>query len=72
LKDGQKDLPQQHAKEALALLDSHSAPASSWTHTKPYRGEIRRGAQQVLKMLGAAYIDKIPSASAASRGFVCS
>lgn len=44
----------QHAEKALALLDSHALPTSSWTETEPYRGEIRRGAQQVLNDLSAA------------------
>lgn len=51
LKDGQNDLARQHAERALALLDSHRLPASSWTDTEQYRGEIRRGAQQILKKL---------------------
>jgi hypothetical protein len=54
LADGQKDLARQHAEKALALLDSHAAPASSWTDTEPYRGEIRRDAEQTLKKLSAA------------------
>jgi Tfp pilus assembly protein PilF len=54
LKDGEKDLARQHAERALALLDSHAAPASSWTDTEPYRGEIRRDAEQILKKLGSA------------------
>ncbi len=49
--DGQKDLARSHAEKALALLDSHSAPASSWTDTDEYRGEIRKGAQKVLEKL---------------------
>jgi hypothetical protein len=51
LADGQKDLARQHAEKALAILDSHTVPASSWTDTEPYRGEIRRSAQQTLKKL---------------------
>jgi hypothetical protein len=51
LANGQKDLARQHAGKALALLDSHTVPASSWTDTEQYRGEIRRGAQDVLKKL---------------------
>jgi len=51
LADGQKDPARQHAEKALALLDSHTVPASSWTDTEPYRGEIRRGAQKTLKKL---------------------
>jgi tetratricopeptide (TPR) repeat protein len=49
--DGQKDLARQHAERALALLDSHAAPASSWTDTNEYRGEIRKGAQNVLEKI---------------------
>jgi tetratricopeptide (TPR) repeat protein len=51
LADGQKELARQHAEKALALLDSHKLPASSWTDTEQYRGEIRRGAEKVLKQL---------------------
>jgi tetratricopeptide (TPR) repeat protein len=55
LADGQKDLALQHAEKALTQLDSHTAPASSWTDTEQYRGEIRSGAQDVLEKLGAAH-----------------
>jgi hypothetical protein len=51
LADAQKDLARQHAEKALALLDSHSLPASSWTDTEQYCGEIRRGAEKILKQL---------------------
>ena len=51
LADGQKELARQHAEKSLALLDSHELPASSWTDTEQYRGEIRRGAEKVLKQL---------------------
>ena len=51
LADAQKDLARQHAEKALALLDSHRLPASSWTDTAQYRGEIRRGAEKVLRQL---------------------
>src|SRR5216117_1693160 len=51
LADAQKELARQHAEKALALLDSHRLPASSWTDTEQYRGEIRRGAEKVLKQL---------------------
>jgi len=51
LADGQKELARQHAEKALALVDSHTLPASSWTDTEQYRGEIRRGAEKVLKQL---------------------
>jgi len=51
LADGQKELARQHAEKALALLDSHKLPASSWTDTDQYRGEIRGGAENILKQL---------------------
>jgi dienelactone hydrolase len=54
LANGQKDAARQHAEKALAILDSHTVPASSWTDTEQYRGEIRSGAQDVLKKLNAA------------------
>jgi hypothetical protein len=54
LANGQKEFAQQHAEKALALLDSHTVPASSWTDTEQYRGEIRSGAQDVLKKLNGA------------------
>jgi len=65
LKDGRKDLARQHAEEALATLDSHTAPASSWSDTEPRRGEIRSGAQSVLKQLStpaAATSGHVPGA----------
>jgi Tfp pilus assembly protein PilF len=46
LADAQKELARQHAEKALALLDSHKLPVSSWTDTEQYRGEIRRGAEK--------------------------
>jgi tetratricopeptide (TPR) repeat protein len=54
LEDGQKDLARQYAEKALAMLDSHAAPASSWSDTEQRRGEIRSGLQDVLKKLDAA------------------
>jgi tetratricopeptide (TPR) repeat protein len=51
LADGQKELARQHAEKALAIRDSHKLPASSWTDTEQYRGEIGRGAEKNLKQL---------------------
>jgi dienelactone hydrolase len=48
LADGQKDLARQYAEKALALLDSHKAPLSSWSDTEPRRDEIRHSAKQTL------------------------
>ena len=44
-------LARQYAEKALAILASHKVPASSWTDTDEYRGEIRRGAQKTLNQL---------------------
>jgi pimeloyl-ACP methyl ester carboxylesterase len=49
LADGQKDLARQYAEKALALLDSHKMPLSSWSDTKPRREEIRDSAQRTLE-----------------------
>jgi dienelactone hydrolase len=54
LANGQKELARQYAEKALALLNSRSAPASSWSDTEPRRGRIRHGAEQILKKLDAA------------------
>jgi tetratricopeptide (TPR) repeat protein len=51
---GQKDLARQHAERALTLLDGHAVPASSWSDSEPYRGEIRRGARKVLEQVAGA------------------
>jgi pimeloyl-ACP methyl ester carboxylesterase len=53
LADGRKDLARQHAEKALALLDAHAVPASSWSDTEPRRGEIRHDAQDVLAKASA-------------------
>jgi len=53
LQDGQKDLARQYAEKALALLDSHNAPLSSWSDTAERRTEIRQGIQDTLKKLAA-------------------
>lgn len=55
LKDGQKDLARQHAEKALAILSAHKVPASSWTDTDEYRGEIRRDVEKILKQLSPGY-----------------
>ena len=52
LANGEKDLARQTAEKALALLDSHAAPASSWSDTEERRKLIRDGAQDNLKQLG--------------------
>jgi len=54
LKNGQKDLARQYAEKALAMIDSHKAPLSSWSDTEQRRGEIRNAVQQTLNKLSAA------------------
>jgi len=49
---GKRDLARQCAQKALAILDTHGAPASSWTDAPPYRDQIRRDARQMLQKLG--------------------
>jgi dienelactone hydrolase len=53
LDNGQRELARKHAEKALALLAARAAPASSWTDTEEYRGEIRRDAEKILKTLDA-------------------
>jgi len=53
LKNGQKDLAKNYAEKALAILDGHKVPASSWTDTDEYRGEIRRDCEKTLKQLAS-------------------
>jgi tetratricopeptide (TPR) repeat protein len=54
LADGQKNLARQYAGKALTMLDSHRAPASSWSDTEQRREEIRKGLLRTLKKLDAA------------------
>jgi dienelactone hydrolase len=49
---GQKDLARRHAEVSLEMLDAHAAPASSWSDTEQFRGELRKGAQDVLAKTG--------------------
>jgi pimeloyl-ACP methyl ester carboxylesterase len=49
LADGQKDLARQYSEKALALLDSHKTPLSSWSDTEPRRDEIRHNARRTLE-----------------------
>jgi dienelactone hydrolase len=55
LATGQRDLARQYTEKALALLDSPGVPASSWSNTEPFRGELRRSAQKTLKQLSVAH-----------------
>jgi hypothetical protein len=40
--------------DAYLADGAHGAPASSWTDTGEYRGEIRRDAEKILKKLDAS------------------
>lgn len=55
LADGQKDLARQYAEKSLAMLDSHAAPASSWSDTAQRRAEIRHDLEDVLKKVSASH-----------------
>jgi pimeloyl-ACP methyl ester carboxylesterase len=49
LADGQKGLARRYAQKALAMLDSHAAPLSSWSDTEQRRSEIRHDLERTLK-----------------------
>jgi dienelactone hydrolase len=53
LTDGQRDLAREYAEKALAMIDSHNAPVSSWSDTEQRRTEVRNDVLDVLKKLGA-------------------
>ena len=68
LANGRPDLARQHAQAALALLDAHAVPASSWSDTEPRRGILREDAQRTLEKasatlssMGAAQADAGPA-----------
>jgi pimeloyl-ACP methyl ester carboxylesterase len=48
---GDKALARQFAEKALAMIDSHAAPLSSWSDTEQRRAEIRSSVQDLLKQL---------------------
>jgi pimeloyl-ACP methyl ester carboxylesterase len=48
---GEKALARQYAEKALAMIDSHSAPLSSWSDTGQRRAEIRSLVEDLLKKL---------------------
>jgi pimeloyl-ACP methyl ester carboxylesterase len=68
LANGRPDLARQHAQAALALLDAHTVPASSWSDTEPRRGFIREDAQGTLKKASAAPVVSSGSGSQADAG----
>jgi tetratricopeptide (TPR) repeat protein len=53
LRVGDKALARQYAEKALAMIDSHKAPLSSWSDTEQRRAEIRSAVEDVFKKLGA-------------------
>jgi tetratricopeptide (TPR) repeat protein len=54
-RDGQKELAQQYAEKALAMLDSHAAPLSSWSDTEQRRAEIRDAVHKLLEQLRSGH-----------------
>jgi dienelactone hydrolase len=68
LANGRPDLARQHAQAALALLDSHAAPASSWSDTEPRRAAIRDDAQQALEKATRSLADASPASAQADAG----
>lgn len=48
---GEKALARQYAEKALAMIDSHSAPLSSWSDTEQRRAEMRSLVEDLLKKL---------------------
>jgi hypothetical protein len=53
LQVGEKALARQYAEKALAMIDSHAAPLSSWSDTEQRRAEIRSSVVDVLNKVGA-------------------
>jgi len=51
LRVGEKALARQYAEKALAMIDAHAAPLSSWSDTEQRRTEIRNAVEDVLKKL---------------------
>lgn len=47
--DGQKALARQYAQQALALIDAHKVPLSSWTDTGQHRDVTRHDIEDILK-----------------------
>ncbi len=50
---GEKALARKYAEKALAMIDSHAAPLSSWSDTEQRRAEIRRAVEDLLEKLNA-------------------
>jgi tetratricopeptide (TPR) repeat protein len=53
LQIGEKALARQYAQKALAMIDSHAAPLSSWSDTEQRRTEVRSGVEELLRKLNA-------------------
>jgi formylglycine-generating enzyme required for sulfatase activity len=50
---GEKAMARQYAQKALAMIDSHAAPLSSWSDTEQRRAEVRSGVEDLLRKLDA-------------------
>jgi formylglycine-generating enzyme required for sulfatase activity/dienelactone hydrolase len=53
---GEHALALQYAQKALAMIDSHAAPLSSWSDTDQRRAEVRSGVVDLLKKLDAPLV----------------
>ena len=51
LRVGEKALARQYAEKAMAMIDAHAAPLSSWSDTEQRRAEIRNAVKDVLRKL---------------------
>jgi tetratricopeptide (TPR) repeat protein len=51
LQAGENALALEYAQKALAMIDSHAAPLSSWSDTDQRRAEIRSGVEDLLRKL---------------------
>jgi tetratricopeptide (TPR) repeat protein len=51
---GENAHARQYAEKAMAMIDSHAAPLSSWSDTEQRRAEVRSGLDDLLKKIDAA------------------
>jgi formylglycine-generating enzyme required for sulfatase activity len=68
LQVGEKALARQYAKKALAMIDSHAAPLSSWSDTDQRRAEVRSFVEDTLKKLDAPASRPAPASSSRAPG----
>ncbi len=54
LQTGERKLALEYAQKALAMIDSHAAPLSSWSDTPQRRAEVRSFVEDTLKKIDAS------------------